>query len=357
MRYAAHHRRLIWTWVSAILFLITAPSADAAKSRKRKSKPSSPTTSSTASTQKRTRSSTVHSLKGAFRDYTNLGSTRRGYVPASRYEAVLRNLKRGDTLEFSDGQHLTVGKKLGEGNTTLIFGIKGEPNRALRLAKNDGRYDKIPTRSFLNFFANGHRMLKKLGVPTVRIYGPESKPSDNLEYVIVERLPKGTLFMDELARNPEKIDRKAFRRFFRRTAVLAFLSDFHAGQIAQLPSGEFTLYDWSDPAQNHSAFSHDGSYNERTILDEGLQRIFPGDWLEWDFDTRTYKATSERYHPFADLVNETRTDILHTRKLIRDTPELRPLSDLQLFSRIHTPEEVLAAQKQAIAHAESIGLF
>lgn len=200
--------------------------------------------------------------------------------PDPAYDHTVTQLKAGDRITFSNGKTFEIDGLLGQGNTSLILGVKGNPPQALRIPQgiswfarsNDSQgrrlvltgavgnpslygepysRDFYHLRSFVDFMIEGYPELIAHGVDTVEIY--DSLPG---EYVLVERLPPTSLPLRPFLMQREgdaHFEERAQKlvTFARKTADFSSIGDFNDSQLLYNPERRrWVLADWT---QKHIA--------------------------------------------------------------------------------------------------------
>ena len=56
--------------------------------------------------------------------------------PVENYNDLVKQIKKGDRIYFSNGKYFEIGQLLGVGGTTMIFTNNQNPNVAIRIAKS-----------------------------------------------------------------------------------------------------------------------------------------------------------------------------------------------------------------------------
>lgn len=197
--------------------------------------------------------------------------------PDPAYNDLVPKLGPGDHIMFSNGKAFEIESKLGEGNTSYIFSVKGNPPRALRIPKSMSWFPRFmdtkgrrtllidgignPTlqkkwelaqdynhmRTFIDVMMNGHRDLKEHGVEIVEVY--DALPG---EYLLVEQLPhdsfplRSFLMQSEADEHFAELSQKLVA-FARKTASFAIIGDFNDSQLLYDPEKKrWVLADWTD---------------------------------------------------------------------------------------------------------------
>lgn len=105
--------------------------------------------------------------------------------PVANYNDIVRTLKQGDMVSFSNGQRFSIKGLLGKGNTTWVYEL--EDGRAIRLPLSSSleQLFGLTYRDYITQFIYGAESLQNNGVPTVGVAKEESLLG---EYAIVEKL-------------------------------------------------------------------------------------------------------------------------------------------------------------------------
>ena len=166
------------------------------------------------------------------------------------YDQAVKALKAGDVVTFPGGKKFKLGEKLGEGKTTQIFAIEGDPHSVLRIPSFSGPAEgaEFHIQEYLAVTAHAYPKLKAAGVPV-----PELKEYVEDQFIVMERVGKnGMVGLDQfLSATPplpgsEEMAKKLVE-FGRQTAVFTHLGDFHEGQLGyDLERKQWVLYDWGD---------------------------------------------------------------------------------------------------------------
>lgn len=179
----------------------------------------------------------------------------------SNYKEIVDSLKPGDRVKFSDGSVVELAEYLGRGNTSLVFGIKGDSTSVIRIPRISDMFKTLMIpRAAITTYANANLPLVKLGADV-----PKVKGGLDLEFLIVERMPivirPGQDFtLNQFLQNQAQTAgssraeaEDALLDFVRKTAGIASIGDIHSDQFVYSRSQKrWILLDWSGPI--HSAF-------------------------------------------------------------------------------------------------------
>lgn len=179
---------------------------------------------------------------GPIRLWNSAGETVEGYG------AIVTRMKPGTELLLRGGENprtVTIGKFLGNGNTSVIYDI-GD-GRAIRLPRGDGLSPLGPAYSaYIYWFAEGAEHVSETEAPIVKVYSRESAKE---RYLIVEKLspPKGvdTLYsLEDLVKGrvkgkklAEKMTAELLDDFAPATWQLRFVADMRSDQILYTSRG------------------------------------------------------------------------------------------------------------------------
>jgi hypothetical protein len=170
------------------------------------------------------------------------------------YEGMVHSIEPGDVLRFSNDRTFTVDQILGQGGTTLIFSIKEDSSKAVRIPLN------LAGIRYLGWFTSGYQGLVENHIPAVQVY-----ESYDEEYAVVEKLtdfmtfsdfvdaasssPKNTLAQWGLIRTRELPTQEMiqkFNDFASRIALYSKIGDLHAANlIYDFQKKEWRLIDWT----------------------------------------------------------------------------------------------------------------
>lgn len=108
--------------------------------------------------------------------------------PHPEYLSILEKLSPGDIVRFSNGQEVTLGKKVGQGNSTWIFDILGsQPPQVIRIPgpSIESDFTLNSTRKMLDRYAKTAKNLSGINAPVPKIFPEQSLPS---EFLVVEKI-------------------------------------------------------------------------------------------------------------------------------------------------------------------------
>jgi len=254
-----------------------------------------------------------------------------------------RVLSSGDYIAFSNGEHLKLGRRLGTGNTTVVWELADEPGKAIRLpkqieavlvyGKDSNTVEMLDTREYLKFFVEGEPQLQLQKVPAVKVHRFLQK-----EYVIVDKIGSHFTFdqfiSDSVLITPQMRQemRASLKKFAASLGAFQNIGDFHSGQIVyEYENGkkEWKLLDWSSA---HLEIPYDGevikggpmegfweSVGKKNSAGKFIrflekEHTHKGEGVVW----RSYKATSEEHVWLAEMANEINREVaarqLHRRR-------------------------------------------
>lgn len=205
--------------------------------------------------------------KGAFAAHYELFTIQHNIsVPHYHYNDVIRKLKSGDTIEFSDHKIFEIGSRLDVlmskvemGFRTCIFEIKGMPDRVIRIPIDE----QINYRFGITQTRLGFKELEYLGPNVVKYFGGV----DN-EYALVEKLPAKRYTFLEFIRNEsiaKPLQKKMLRSlldFAKKTAIFTEIGDFNITQFTyDIENNRWVLFDWVN--------QHIKLYNENKTIQLG----------------------------------------------------------------------------------------
>ena len=201
--------------------------------------------------------------------------------PVSGYAQILKALKSGDVIQFSDGATFEIKRVLETsqlGYSTFFVAISG--GYLIRLPRDVGtkiRIDhgeEITYRRLLEDYLKFEPVLKAAGVPIAEIDWDRSLPGERV--VVRELQIIGTL--DDLRRfghllHPELRDKylRQAQEWFESTWQIAKIGDLTLDQIALTPSGA-VLLDWSwrvvraNSLEDGTVFTYSKQYRQMRAL-------------------------------------------------------------------------------------------
>src|ERR1051326_6973913 len=104
-------------------------------------------------------------------------------LPAQDFNRIIQVAGAGDYLDMGNDQRFYLVSRLGHGNTTMVFALRGQ--RALRVPLRRGVFrssnDYV---DYVRWYYEGYQELAGSDLPIVRVYGAQSDPS---RYLIVDR--------------------------------------------------------------------------------------------------------------------------------------------------------------------------
>jgi hypothetical protein len=156
------------------------------------------------------------------------------------YDQIIKEIKPGDVLRFSNDKSFTVEKILGNGMTTKVLGVEG--NKALR----------IPLMSRYNVliwnYLEGAKELAKTDVKMAKVYHHLSK---KFEYILVDQynismtLSTFIYKQDRLDEEDLAFKKKKLKKFLISTSQLLYIDDFKIEQVAWDEDHQrWILLDW-----------------------------------------------------------------------------------------------------------------
>jgi hypothetical protein len=231
------------------------------------------------------------------------------------YDYLISRLKSGDVVHFSDGKSFTVAGVLGHGGTTMIFSLKDDPTKALRVPLNaDGE-------SYLSEFISSARDLEKNQIPAVRVEAALLG-----EYAVVDRVGEFMTFhqfVDVETRNqsPGLLDRFGWRsstdiptdemkrNFVEFARHMAFfqVGDMHEGNIVyDFTNHRWILLDWTDFSDSRFFIAGQLHFEMASPFQELLRPYGLTSGLR-------FTARSSRYRWLQDMMDEASSAIRDKR--------------------------------------------
>ncbi len=184
--------------------------------------------------------------------------------PIEKYDKAIKKLKKGDRIHFTD-RSFKLGKKLGEGATTVVFKLADFPDSAIRIPKARVVED-LPGAEYLHYFVQGEKALVEHGIPhpAVKFYSPG-------EFIVVERIPANYSFVQFVSPKKAGIPAELHQlmkdrlvEFARRTADFAHIGDFKAEQLLfDKQRLEWILCDWTS---DHIMFDRNNTKHRRRTV-------------------------------------------------------------------------------------------
>jgi hypothetical protein len=208
-------------------------------------------------------------------------------VPVRTYSKTTASLKAGDVVSFSNNESVEIGELLGKGTRTIVYGIKDEPSRALRLPMLSDFSTLKRSRLALDLYAIGASYLQNYRAPVPNVlYGLES------EYLVVDRFPKEAFNLAQFVQHEipasAEVREKAFValvEFAQKTAAIRNVGDGRAEQFVYLANdNKWVLLDWATPIR--SAFVRDAEgqimthSSPNTIVTAAIQDLSPSAYRE-----------------------------------------------------------------------------
>lgn len=170
-------------------------------------------------------------------------------VPHQNYNFLVLNLRKNDTIRFSDGSHFKIIKNLGSGGVTQIYQISEK--EAIRIPLFKGRRhinensDTITASWFIDITFRGYPVLKNAGVQMIDLIPGKYHPG---EYIVVD-LFKHELRLDRYIESFKKLTNpkieQAFFEFVQSIAPFEFIDDFRLDQV-HWNGQKWALLDWGE---------------------------------------------------------------------------------------------------------------
>ena len=257
-------------------------------------------------------------------DYNVLRPTFTTGVPS--YAEVLQKLKPGDTLVFPSQARFKVGRKLGEGGTTLILELPDLPGLALRIPKSwdpDDPGEPLSATSFLNRTIDGASELRSHGVPMVEIDSYKRN-----EYVVVRKVGPHLTFEEFVEGKGEAGVRRealslALEDFARRTARFERIGDFKSDQVVFEPeTGRWVLLDWASSHMRTVISGHLDPLPAKTIFRSGMTPFFSRHLLQGrrPGGETVFAAPDPELDWLADLANRIESTVHEERRRLAASP-------------------------------------
>jgi hypothetical protein len=224
------------------------------------------------------------------------------------YPFLVRSLKSGDVVSFSDGHSFTIDHRLGSGGTTAVYAIKEDSTKALRLPLG---YEGM---NFLGTYVNAADDLEKNNVPAVHV----SEAYDE-EYAVVDRLESFITFGDFVKaatqiESPGLLNRLGFLKIknlpldemkaafadFARRMAFTFVGDLHDQNLVyDFKNKRWILIDWTDV---HSAASKVPGLHQ---LQFDTQSPFQILLKEYGYTSNlSFTASSKKYLWLQDMIEQ-----------------------------------------------------
>jgi len=178
--------------------------------------------------------------------------------PVALYDQIVRNIRPGDTVEFSNGQSFAVKNILGFGSSSLILGISDTEVLRIPIAGTPGVLE------IAYITIDGYKHLEKFGVPVAHL---DLNNSYAPEYILAERIStesKPLRLQEWLRQNSFEADKvQALMNLAQATADFQYIEDFREFNIVWSGSA-WVLVDW------RANFELAQRSNQRTAFEEIL---------------------------------------------------------------------------------------
>lgn len=249
---------------------------------------------------------------------------------AEGYPFLVKNLRSGDVVSFSDGHSYTIDRFLGAGGTTVIYSIKEDPTKALRLPSD------YPGMDYLYTYILSAHFLEKYRVPSVHL----SDSFEN-EYAVVDRLTSFMTFDDFVKANtkmttpgflvraglvkPKELPLQEMKEnflIFARSLAYTYVGDMHDKNLVyDFQKKEWLLMDWAETYATSSQVAGFAQFDFNSPLELLLA---PYGYTE----NLRFTARSGKYSWLQDMIQQAHDQIRLERQ--RGFP-------LQSCSHVHTP--------------------
>ncbi len=211
-----------------------------------------------------------------------------------RYDRIVEHLVPGDSIQFSNGKIFKIQNIIGHGNLTLVLGIGNE--RVLRIPLRSGFFEreiktfssdsqeilmaqkKISSRytDFLKFYLEGHKSLRKSGIPIPTVYESVSLFG---EYIVVEDIHV-QFTLSELIKSKNRArlikDKNLFYdaliEFAGKTWEFSNIYDFHSEQLGW-NGQKWILFDFSNTIVRSWWSDHHTVFNSSNLARKSFSML------------------------------------------------------------------------------------
>ena len=158
------------------------------------------------------------------------------------YNNIVKKLKPGDRVQFSDGSVWTLQNHVGGESTSRIFTIKEEPNLVLRIPAQRSALSDSQS------YVDGYKILQPYGAPVIKM-----DPRSSAEHTFMEKSQINGRTLEDLFRGKIKdaklqAEMKAgLAQFAREIAIFEQIGDLYPRHIFFDPKlKKWLIFDWDD---------------------------------------------------------------------------------------------------------------